>query len=171
MLQKQHIFSAIILILALALAGVTWSLISGTMVEIGFSKKKTVTQKHLRRRLRKEPFWPRFSLSVFLREADQKRWAVWAGAIWWWFTLLVTLAEAALAICGFLLPAFFSTGIITAGLVAPLWLVATALAFDSFVDPAHRKDPGNGDFECGVITAGALVGGLVYIVLNLMGLW
>lgn len=96
MLQKQHIFSAIILVLALALAGVTWSLISGTLVEIGFSKKKTVTQKRLRRRLRKEPFWPRFSLSIFLREADQKRWAVWAGAIWWWFTLLVTLAEAAL---------------------------------------------------------------------------
>ena len=112
MLQKQHIFSAIILVLALTLAGVTWSLISGTLVEIGFSKKKTVTQKRLRRRLRKEPFWPRFSLSIFLREADQKRWAVWAGAIWWWFTLLVTLAEAALAICGFLLPAFFSTGII-----------------------------------------------------------
>lgn len=40
MLQKQHVFSAIILVLALALAGVTWSLISGTMVEIGFSKKK-----------------------------------------------------------------------------------------------------------------------------------
>lgn len=39
MLQKQHVFSAIILVLALALAGVTWSLISGTMVEIGFSKK------------------------------------------------------------------------------------------------------------------------------------
>ena len=53
MLQKQHIFSAIILVLALALAGVTWSLISGTMVEIGFSKKKTVTQKRLCRRLRK----------------------------------------------------------------------------------------------------------------------
>ena len=171
MLQKQHIFSAIILVLALASAGVTWSLISGTMVEIGFSKKKTVTQKRLRRRLRKEPFWPRFSLSLFLWEADQKRWAVWAGAIWWWFTLLVTLAEAALAVCGFLLPAFFSTGIITAGLVAPIWLAATALAFGEFVDPAHRKDPGDGDFECGVITAGALVGGLVYIVLNLMGLW
>ena len=61
MLQKQHIFSAIILVLALALAGVTWSLISGTLVEIGFSKKKMVTQKRLRRRLRKEPFWPRFS--------------------------------------------------------------------------------------------------------------
>lgn len=29
-------------------AGVTWSLISGTMVEIGFSKKKMVTQKRLR---------------------------------------------------------------------------------------------------------------------------
>ena len=79
MLQKQHVFSAIILVLALALAGVTWSLISGTLVEIGFSKKKMVTQKRLRRRLRKEPFWPRFSLSIFLREADQKRWAVWAG--------------------------------------------------------------------------------------------
>ena len=61
MLQKQHVFSAIILVLALALAGVTWSLISGRMVVIGFSKMKTVTQKRLRRRLRKEPFWPRFS--------------------------------------------------------------------------------------------------------------
>lgn len=50
-------------------------------------------------------------------------------------------------------------------------LAATALAFGEFADPAHRKDPGDGDFECGVITAGVLVGGLVYIVLNLLGLW
>ena len=89
----------------------------------------------------------------------------------WWFTLLVTVAEAVLAVCGFLLPAFFTTGLITAGLVTPLWLAGTAFAFDAFVDPTQRKNPGNGDFECGVITVGALVGGLVYIVMNLMGLW
>ena len=171
MLQKQRVYSAIILVLALALARVTWSLISGTMAEIGFSKDKTVTQKRLKRRLKKEPFPDRFFLTVFLREADQKRWAIWMNIIWWWFTLLVTVAEAALAVCGFLLPAFFTTGVITAGLVTPLWLAGTAFAFGAFVDPTQRKDPGNGDFECGVITVGVLVGGLVYIVLNLMGLW
>lgn len=171
MLQKQHVFSAIILVLAPVLARVCWSLISGTMVEIGFSKNKTITQKRLRRRLKKEPFPDRFFLTVFLREADQKRWAIRTAAIWWWVTLLITMAEVVLAICGFLLPAFFSTGLITAALATPLWLAATALAYDSFVDPVHRKDPGIDTAECGVITAGVFFGGIAYIVLNLMGLW
>lgn len=171
MLCKQYVFSVIILIYAPILAWfVRWQVMELALA-IGFSRDKVLTQKRLRRHLNKEPFKNRFLLIAFLKEADQKRWEVFLGILWWWITLLNTFVEIAIALCGFVFPAFFSTKLLTIVLAVPMWLFAVVFAFDSFAVPEHRKDPGISTFECGFITLGVLGSGIVYLILNFLDLW
>lgn len=171
MLCKQHVFSAIFLIYAPVMAWFVRGQIIDTILAIGFSPSKVLAQKRLKRHLNKESILSRLLLTPFLKEADQNRWKTRLIVLWWWLALLTTFAEIAIAICGFVCPVFFSTKLLTIVLVVPMWLFAVAMAFDSFVVPEHRKDPGISTFECGFITLGAFGGGIVYILLNLLNLW
>ena len=171
MLYKQHVFSAIVLIYVPFLVWLVRGQIIDLALDIGFSREKSRTQKRLKRHLKKETILDRLFLMSFLKETDQNRWKIWIGILWWWFTLLIAFIETAIALCGFVFSTFFSTKLLTLVLVTPMWLFAVALAFDSFVCPSHRKDPGISTFECGFITLGVLGSGIIYLILNFLDLW